>query len=233
MGPDCSGLIHISRLSKHYVDDPHQAVQVGDLVQVWVVDVDHNKRRALCRPFHLGCSRFGYTLSNKKIRVVADGPTEIATGDRMATANKAIVATPTEAQVIAGTHVALAEINVAVAVAEGHSRAIEAVRVADKLAVVKRVVVADEVHREAMTVTEVEGADAIEMRVVDTNEVIEVKEKKVKIHQPAKPISDAMQDGREPLRSFSDLMQFYQVKREPEPNVSTDAVENPVNTPEE
>ncbi len=42
-------------------------------------------------------------------------------------------------------------------------------------------------------------------------------ERKVKIDapKPIQPISDAMQKGKEPLRSFSDLMQFYQVKREP------------------
>ncbi|MFK7736790.1 MAG: S1 RNA-binding domain-containing protein [Pirellulaceae bacterium] len=45
LGPDCSGLIHISRLSAHYVEDPHQAVQVGDLLKVWVVSIDEKKNR--------------------------------------------------------------------------------------------------------------------------------------------------------------------------------------------
>jgi hypothetical protein len=35
--------------------------------------------------------------------------------------------------------------------------------------------------------------------------------------KPSAPISDAMQKGKEPLRSFSDLMQFYQGKRETPP----------------
>ena len=45
LGPDCGGLIHISRLSSRYVEDPHQAVQIGDLVQAWVVSVDADKKR--------------------------------------------------------------------------------------------------------------------------------------------------------------------------------------------
>lgn len=45
LGPDCGGLIHISRLSPRYIEDPHQAVQIGDLVQAWVVSVDVDKKR--------------------------------------------------------------------------------------------------------------------------------------------------------------------------------------------
>ncbi len=45
LGPECSGLIHISRLSPNFVEDPHQCVQVGDLVQAWVVNIDTKKRR--------------------------------------------------------------------------------------------------------------------------------------------------------------------------------------------
>ena len=45
LAPDCSGLIHISRLSANYVEDPHQVVQVGDLIMVWVVSVDEKKNR--------------------------------------------------------------------------------------------------------------------------------------------------------------------------------------------
>ncbi len=45
LGPECSGLIHISRLSSNFVEDPHQCVQVGDLLLAWVVSVDSKKRR--------------------------------------------------------------------------------------------------------------------------------------------------------------------------------------------
>ncbi len=39
----------------------------------------------------------------------------------------------------------------------------------------------------------------------------------VRSKEPAKPISEAMKEGDEPLRSFSDLMQFYEAKRTDEP----------------
>lgn len=45
LGPDCSGLIHVSRLSRNYVEDPRQVVNIGDLIQVWVQEVDAAKRR--------------------------------------------------------------------------------------------------------------------------------------------------------------------------------------------
>jgi uncharacterized protein len=42
--PD-SGLIHISRLADRFVRDPHEIVSVGDMLTVWVVDVDRTRRR--------------------------------------------------------------------------------------------------------------------------------------------------------------------------------------------
>ena len=40
-----SGLVHISRLADRYIADPHDVVSVGDLLSVWVVDVDKQRRR--------------------------------------------------------------------------------------------------------------------------------------------------------------------------------------------
>ena len=40
-----SGLVHISQLSGGYVQDPHQVVAVGDQVQVWVLNIDKERRR--------------------------------------------------------------------------------------------------------------------------------------------------------------------------------------------
>ncbi|MEZ6138034.1 MAG: Tex-like N-terminal domain-containing protein [Pirellulaceae bacterium] len=45
LSPDCSGLVHISRLSANYIEDPHQCVQVGDLLMTWVVSTDEKKNR--------------------------------------------------------------------------------------------------------------------------------------------------------------------------------------------
>ena len=40
-----SGLVHISRLADHFIRDPHEVVGVGDVLRVWVVEVDRNRRR--------------------------------------------------------------------------------------------------------------------------------------------------------------------------------------------
>jgi hypothetical protein len=58
--------------------------------------------------------------------------------------------------------------------------------------------------------------------LVETEEVRPVN--KPKVDRPSKPapkLTEAMQKGREPLRSFSDLMQFYQTQKDPQPSSTT------------
>ena len=43
--PECSGLIHVSRISDGFVEDLHEAVQVGDVVTAWVTGIDGKRRR--------------------------------------------------------------------------------------------------------------------------------------------------------------------------------------------
>jgi predicted RNA-binding protein with RPS1 domain len=45
LAPDCSGLIHVSRISESFVEDLHEAVQVGDVVTAWVIGTDEKRRR--------------------------------------------------------------------------------------------------------------------------------------------------------------------------------------------
>ncbi len=40
-----SGLVHISQLANRYVKSPHDMVSVGDVVTVWVREVDHERKR--------------------------------------------------------------------------------------------------------------------------------------------------------------------------------------------
>jgi predicted RNA-binding protein with RPS1 domain len=44
LAPDCSGLIHVSKVSDKFVEDLHEAVQVGDVVTAWVTGIDQKKR---------------------------------------------------------------------------------------------------------------------------------------------------------------------------------------------
>lgn len=45
IGLSDSGLVHISRLADRFIRDPHEVVGVGDVLKVWVVDVDKARRR--------------------------------------------------------------------------------------------------------------------------------------------------------------------------------------------
>ncbi|MDZ7616391.1 MAG: Tex-like N-terminal domain-containing protein [Patescibacteria group bacterium] len=40
-----SGLVHVSRLADRFIRDPHEVVAVGDVVKVWVLEVDKERRR--------------------------------------------------------------------------------------------------------------------------------------------------------------------------------------------
>lgn len=40
-----SGMVHISQLSSRYVRDPHDVVTVGEIVKVWVLELDKARRR--------------------------------------------------------------------------------------------------------------------------------------------------------------------------------------------
>jgi transcriptional accessory protein Tex/SPT6 len=45
IGVHHSGLIHVSQLADKYIRDPHDMVAVGDAVKVWVLEVDKERRR--------------------------------------------------------------------------------------------------------------------------------------------------------------------------------------------
>ncbi len=40
-----SGLVHVSQMADRFVRDPHEVVAVGDIVKVWVLEVDKQRRR--------------------------------------------------------------------------------------------------------------------------------------------------------------------------------------------
>jgi uncharacterized protein len=40
-----SGLVHVSQLANRFVRDPHEVISVGDIVKVWVMEIDKTRRR--------------------------------------------------------------------------------------------------------------------------------------------------------------------------------------------
>jgi uncharacterized protein len=57
IGLNDSALIHVSRLADRYVRDPHDVVSVGDVIRVWVVDVDKQRRRVSLTAIRPGTER--------------------------------------------------------------------------------------------------------------------------------------------------------------------------------
>ena len=45
IGVHQDGLVHISRMSNRFIRHPSEVVKVGDVITVWVVDVDLKKQR--------------------------------------------------------------------------------------------------------------------------------------------------------------------------------------------
>ena len=45
IGVHQDGLVHISRMAEKFIRHPSEVVKVGDVVKVWVVSVDEQKKR--------------------------------------------------------------------------------------------------------------------------------------------------------------------------------------------
>ena len=45
IGVHQDGLVHISRICKKFIRHPNEVLKVGDVVKVWVLDVDHKRGR--------------------------------------------------------------------------------------------------------------------------------------------------------------------------------------------
>jgi uncharacterized protein len=145
IGISDSSLVHISRLADHYVRDPHEVVSVGDVLRVWVIDVDRERRRVALT-----------AIAPKPPRREADSGSGRQGGGQR----------PQRPQRPAGTGAAKGGPPSRPASAGAKPRPAKP-RPAPKPKIVK-------------------------------------------------PITDAMAEGREPLRSFSDLAQFFQRKQDPD-----------------
>jgi uncharacterized protein len=144
--PD-SGLIHISRLADRFVRDPHEVVSVGDILTVWVVEVDRQRRRVSLTAIRPGTER---QVEQRKGR--ADKPPRGGQGQRGR--------------------------------AGGRPR------------------------------PEGRGPQGGRGGRGSRGAAIQQPKKKA---APPPPITNEMVEGKEPMRSFSDLLQFYEKKKDDEP----------------
>jgi uncharacterized protein len=213
LGIDCQGLIHVSRLAPGYVEDPHQFVQIGDLIRVWVVSIDRDKKRISLSAIAPGTEaaqarpprgegenrssggrgqgqgqrppRGGQGGDNRGPRGRESGPREGAAAQR-----------------------------------EGGQRG-SGPRDGGNRGGGPR----NDGYRGGGAGR---GRGPGKPRRNDESTTSETEEvrplNKPKVDRPSKPapkLTEAMQKGREPLRSFSDLMQFYQTQKDPQPSSTT------------
>ena len=142
-----SGMVHISQLSSRYVQDPHDVVTVGQIVKVWVLEIDKARRRVALTMIQPGTQR------NQQ-----GGRQPAAGGERRGSAEPA-----------AG---------------QGATRPAESRPRQQR-------------PRERQQQREPQTRTYTAKRV----------------SKPAAPITKAMREGKEPLRTFGDLKQFFE-KRE-------------------
>ncbi|MBN2475454.1 MAG: helix-hairpin-helix domain-containing protein [Pirellulales bacterium] len=57
IGMHDSGLVHVSQLADRFIRDPHDLVAVGDIVKVWVLEVDKQRRRVSLTMIQPGSER--------------------------------------------------------------------------------------------------------------------------------------------------------------------------------
>jgi uncharacterized protein len=68
-----TGLVHISQLANKYVRDPHEVVSVGDIVKVWVHEIDKTRRRVSLTMIPLGTERTQPPKREKREKRKGDG----------------------------------------------------------------------------------------------------------------------------------------------------------------
>jgi uncharacterized protein len=144
IGISDTSLIHISRLADRYVRDPHEVVSIGDVLRVWVLEVDRERRRVVLTAIPLD-QQSSERRAPKKERAA---PPSREPAKKKVVSPKSGLRPPKFKQV--------ARQNVAAN------------------------------------------------------------------RQPAKPITQQMVQGKEPMRTFSDLFQYYEVKQQNDPSETPD-----------
>jgi transcriptional accessory protein Tex/SPT6 len=237
LGPDCSGLVHISQLGPEFVEDPHQFVQVGDVIPVWVLHTDENRKRVALTSVAPGTERNTEPRFNQQSDGSVPGNRDSQSGrgpglrndrgsrpannrgaggrpagDRPAGDRPAGDRPAGDRPAGAGSRPAG---NRPSGPGSRDTRSGGGGRRPDSGR--------DNRSRDRQSYD----------RNADRND--SASKPRVKIERPVetKPISEAMQQGKEPLRSFSDLMQFMKKDKSPDQNPAelNIAEQNPASIP--
>lgn len=194
LAPDCSGLIHVSRASDSFIEDLHEALQVGDVITAWVTGIDEKRRRVAlsavspARQAELEEARRHRDDHARQGGYRRGGRRDSGPARGQSRGKEPRSATPT-AQPSSRGHDA--------GRGKEHSRG----------------------KNQGQRGGSRESGRGGRSRERSGGKRREKKPESYRVvsKQEAKPITDAMQKGEEPLRSFGDLMQFFdQSKTEPD-----------------
>lgn len=224
LGPDCSGLVHISRLADEFVEDPHQFVQVGDVIPVWVLSVDEKRKRVGLTAISPAAEekRREAQRAEKRIEQEARGDRRPNRNDRGPRSNapagapnaggeRASNATGGDRRPAGAGRGGPGGTNQG---GNGQGRGGQG---------------RGDGGRAGGRNQGGRGRDDRGRDRRDRNEGAETdsaprRPVKIERAQPEKPITEAMQQGKEPLRSFSDLMQFM---KQPKPAAESSETPKP------
>ncbi len=221
-----SGLVHISQLANRYIRDPHEVASVGDIVKVWVLEIDKTRRRVSLTMIPPGSKRLGAggpiawrPIAGRKGRRATERwpaawrPTSVAPRSAPARPGGPPVAQPAAAgdSAAAGTVSTDAAVSAGIATTDAPSTSSIAAR-------------SDSPPRPPHGKRPYGGppqgrpsqgrpSQGRPSRGPDQGKpAYRPPPPKPK---PLIPITDAMKKGKEPLRTFGDLKQFFEIKTEP------------------
>jgi uncharacterized protein len=208
IGMHDSGLVHVSHLADRYVRDPHEVVTVGDVVKVWVLSIDKERRRVSLTMVQPGTERPKpprHAHRPPQKAKTAGVKSDIAPQDGAITEESR-----TEASADQKEH----EQNKFPRRDRGRQRQPHGRRPPHP-----------EPQRPSAGRTD-RGPDRPPRPRPHVQRAPKSRPK------PVVPITDAMKEGKEPMRTFGDLMQFFQHKNKPPEETESTAAE-PAQTIEE
>jgi uncharacterized protein len=183
-----TGLVHISQLANRYVRDPHDVVSVGDIVKVWVHEIDKTRRRVSLTMIAPGTERTAPPRrGDKRKRQSGRGRTA---GDTP-TPSAAPTAAP-DAATVAGAPAEPAQPAAAEATSTATDRRPRPPQSRDSRAARR--------HDRPPRVPNKPNMPPQRPRPERRKP------------QPIVPLTNEMKSGKEPLRTFGDLKQFFDLK---------------------
>ncbi len=205
-----TGLVHISQLANKYVRDPHDVVSVGDIVKVWVHEIDKTRRRVSLTMIPPGSQRSnsqrGVSQRSGSPRSGSQGPSQqgaAATTSETAVVGEGDAALTTEATADGGATSRPARHD-RPAAQQGRGQQGGSGRGRGGQ------------DREGQGHAGSGNAGSQSRPGKPKYQTHAAAAKPPRPAKPLKPLTSGMKEGKEPLRTFGDLKQFFELKKEPD-----------------